>query len=629
MPTTLYFAQETAFLKGAGTYPVAATNYANVTPTATVTTEGRMLPYKWRAVANLTMGTGTGTTAKVSRFGRFFSTPFAENYTYNHPTNAGSAIQYFLADWEDNLDANHCVEQCYIFVWRPSTGAVVGVIQPVQTLAPGSKEPTAASSIQATLGSYFSGTAGSINILKGDILVFEPFSTYTKGSTTARNVRFYYGGATDVIAENTVIATPASRVVFSVDLPLELPSGAVTLDGRYSALMELRGALLVSSLRSAARIAQARLVDSSPLNASLKAKASSNAALTTRLGFSANLKSISKIFSHIRQTHEMSATLLSRARAFATFPDVSVGESLTLYYSGAGEPNNPTLSIGGPKGESLCGCDFSVSPSAPGVSVLAVHNTLEGIHELVVDTVAREVRLVLTEGIQSYSASYTEGVSTVSVGSREAGFVVVQIDSVSATDCVLTVNSVQRLNTLFLNPSRSALEDGETVFRCLYLFNDTDQEVKNVTLSVHTDSEDEVGVATEFFSRVNTQNPAAQQWPKTSHYRALDPTGWGGIFFAEESLQAFAELSAHALPVIIATSPVEQASDGVSIQVPVALTDDHDPTGKLAGLTFGPTLSWSRIPPRRGVSFWVRKQTLPSVPVDETVKAVFTVNADF
>ena len=629
MATTLYFALNTASAKEPGTYPVAATNYANVTPTASVTTEGFMIPYKWREVANLTMGTGTGTTAKISRFGRFFSAPFAEDYTYNHPTTSGDAIKYFLADWEDNLDANHCIQQCYVFVWRSSTGAVVGVIQPVQTLAPGAKEPSAASSIQSTLGSYFSGTPGSISILKGDILVFEPFSTYTKGATTARNVRFYYGGATDITAENTVVATPASKVVFSVDLPLEMPIGAVTGSLKYKAVVELRGPRFVSDLRSRARLLSAKLVDGSPFISRLKAHATANAALTTQTLLSADLKSISKITAWRQQTHDLSVTLYSRARAFATFPDRAIGEALNLYYSGTGTADNPTLSIGGKKGPPLAGQDFVASPSAPGVQVLAVQNMADGSYLLRVDAVRKQVSLVLVDDIHKYTAAIGPGVSTVAVGSKEAGFVIVRLDSAAITSVDIGIDVTFRLNTLFLNPSATALLEGETVYRCLYVFNDTSQEVTNVTLSVATDSLDEVGIASEYTTDVTLQGFNASQKPRSIHHKALDPTGWGGAFFYESTPQVYSEFAINSLPAVITTAVEGQATDGDTIQVPMRIEEEHDPNGRMAGLTFGPTLAWARIPPRRGVSFWVRKHTTPASAGENTFKALFTVTADF
>lgn len=629
MATTLYFALNTASAKEPGTYPVAATNYANVTPTAQVTTEGFMIPYKWRAVANLGVTTGTGTSAKVSKFGRFFSAPFAEDYTYNHPLNETDAIKYYMADWEDNLDANHCIQQCYVFVWRPSTGAVVGVIQPVVVLAPGSKEPSSASSIQSTLGSYFSGTPGSINILKGDILVFEPFSTYTKGASTSRSVRFYYGGATDITAENTVVATPASKVVFSVDLPLEMPIGAVTGKMQYTATMELRGARFVSTLQSKSRVTFAALVDGSPFISRLRAKASLAAALTTQTLFSANLKSISKITAWRQQTHELSVALSSRARAGATFPDKAVGEALNIYYSGTGTADNPTLSIGGKKGQSLAGRNFTANPSAPGIEILSVHNTGAGPYLLRVDAIRKTVALVLVSDILMYTAAIGPGISTIAVGSREAGFVVMRVNSDTVTSTDITITTEFRLNTLFLNPSADALANGETVYRCLYLFNDTAQEVTNVLLEVDTDSLDIVGVASEFTNAVSLQAFNSSQRPISTHHKALDPTGWGGVFFAEETPQVHSELSVNSLPIIISTAQVEQATDGDTIQIPMRIENEYDPEGRLSILTFGSSLAWSRIPPRRGVTFWVRKITTPVAPSENILKAPFTVTADF
>ncbi len=52
MATTLYFALNTAAAREPGTYPVAATNYANVTPTRAVTTEENMIPYHWHKITN-------------------------------------------------------------------------------------------------------------------------------------------------------------------------------------------------------------------------------------------------------------------------------------------------------------------------------------------------------------------------------------------------------------------------------------------------------------------------------------------------------------------------------------------------------------------------------------------------
>lgn len=630
MGTTLYFALNTASGKEQGTYPTAATNYANVTPTASVTTEGFMIPYKWRAVANLTMSTGTGTTPKISRFGRFFSAPFAEDYTYNHPLNSADAIQYFLADYESNLSANHCVQQCHIFVWRPSTGAVVGIVQPVQTLAPGTKEPTSASKVMSTLGSYFSPTAGSINILKGDILVFEPFSTYTKSSSTSYTVRFYYGGSTDITAENTTISSPASKVVFSVDLPLEMPIGAVTGNLKYKAVMGLRGAALVSSLLAKSVIKQVTLVDGSPLISRLKVQAKVTTQLTTKALLSASLKSISKLTAWRQQAHDLSISLHSNSRVAATFPDKAVGEALNLYYSGTGSADNPTLSIGGKKGLPLAGVSFSASTSAPGIEILSCHGLRDGASYLLrINATNRSISLVHVEGIYEYTVMAAPGVSVVVVGSKESGFIVVKVDTAAMTSSDISVSATFRPNTLFLDPSAGALADGEYVYRCLYLFNDTAQAVTSVVLDVSTDSADVIGIATEFgASDVSLGGFTQYRTPISTNHKALDPTGWGGIFFMESTPQIDSELSANSLPLIIAAAPTNQASDGDTIQIPMKIEDEHDSQNRLSGLVFGPSLSWGSIPPRRGVTFWVRKYTTPGPSSDNTFKALFTVSAD-
>lgn len=631
MATTLYFALNTASTKEQGTYPATATNYANVTPDRAVTTEGFMLPYKWRAVANLSQSSVNRTTAQTARFGRFFSAPFAQDYTYTHPTTSGDAIQYYLADYQSNLSANHCVQQCHIYVWRPSTGAVVGVIQPVTVLATDTKEPTSTNSIQATRGSYFAGTSGTIDIKAGDILVFEPFATFTQGAATAYTIRFYYGGATDVVTENTVYATPASKVVFVDDLPLHMPLGAITGDVRYEAVAELRGSRFSASLAARAAIT-CGLVDGSPFISRAYTSAATSAVLTCQTLFGTNLKSISKFTGWWQQEHRLVSAASVSARAFASFPDAVVGEALNLYYSGEGTQDNPAASLGGPRGLPLAGCTFSAAPGVPGIAVEAVHGMREGVYRLLIDTARRSVSLEIVPGLRYFTAGYAEGQSAIALGSKAVGFVVVRIDSPAAQDATIsiTVTSVPRLNTLFADPTASDFDNGGVAYRCLYLFNDTDGEVANVTLTVSSTSPDAIGIASEYNSDVSLVGyAAARRRPRSIHHKSLDITGWGGIFFMEDAPQIHSELSINSLPAIIATPQTRQATDGVTVQVPLTLPDERDSQGRLLGLTFGPSLVWEAIPARRGVTFWVQKIMTPRAPGENTLEATFTVTADF
>ena len=308
--------------------------------------------------------------------------------------------------------------------------------------------------------------------------------------------------------------------------------------------------------------------------------------------------------------------------------DKAVSEALNLYYSGTGTAENPSLSIGGRRGIPLVGRDFTAYPSAPGIEILAVHNTPDGSHTFKVDAEQRTASLVLVDGVHEHISGVGLGVSTVTVGSEDEGFVVARLDTDAMTTVTITIDTVFRLNTLFLNPSPAALQGGETVYRCLYLFNDTAQEVTNVELSVGTDSLDVIEVASEFYTDTSVSAFSARQKPRTTHHKALDPTGWGGVFFAEETPQVYSELSVNSLPIIIATGPTGQATDGDTIQTPMRIEDEHDSAGRLSSLIFGPTIAWARIPPRRGVTFWVRKYTTPTAPGDNTVKAFFTVTSE-
>lgn len=629
MGTTLYFATNTASRKEAGTYPVANTEYANLTPTVKNTTEGYMVPYAWRGVANLSVSTGTGTTAKVTRFGRFFSPPFAQDYTYNHPLNSSDAIQYFLADYESNLSANHCVEQCYVYVWRPSTGTKIGVIQPAAVKAPGSKEPTAASSIRSTLGSYYAPSSGSIDILAGDILVFEPFSTYTKSSSTSYTVRFYYGGATEITAENTSISAPASKVVFSVDLPLAPPSSAIASAVNYYAHIRLLGPVFAASLASKARLVISSLSDGSPLTSRLYAKQQVNAYLYTQTLLASSLKSISNLQARVPQTHLLGSILSSTSVAVAIGPDSAVGESLCLYYSGTGSKDNPVGSIGGKRNYILEGDKVTALSSSPGVSLITSHGMLGGRYRVDIDSARREVSLVIVPGIRKFSSGYGYGASVVSVGSAGAGYVVVSIDAAAATTTSLYFLVERKQNTLFLNPSESELTTGSTLYRCLYLFNESDQDVTDVTLQVFTDSTDTVQVASEYAAANPTLGYTNYRYPRSTQHKALDLTGWGGVFYLEDALQVQSELSANSLPMLIASSRVEQASDGVSVQVPAPLADQEDSTGLLQSLSFGPSLQWANIKARKGVTFWVKKVAPPSAGSPDVYSMEFRLSGNF
>ncbi len=628
MATTLYFAANTASRKEAGTYPVAATNYANVTPTSTTNTEGFMLPCAGRtgAVSNIEVSSGTGTTAKISRFGRFFSAPFAENYTYTAPTTTGNATQFFMADWESNLSANHCIQQCFIYVWRPSTGAIVGTIQPVQTLATGSKEPTAANSIQSTLGSYYAASSGVVNIQAGDILVFEPFSTYTKGASTSYNLRFYYGGPTAITAENTVVATPASRVVFAADLPLLPPIGVVSSFLGFSASITLLGPRFASSLVAKSRLQVSTLTDGSLLTSRLKARATVSSALTTQVLLSSSLKSISKWTAWIQQSHALAATLSASAKSFASFPNPTAIDTLTLFYSGGIGNQNPGSSLGGARGGVLQDMQFSTTGNLPGVEILAAHGMLPGTYRVKVNGATRRVALVLVEGLPEFSTTLTMGTSVVSVGSELSGFVVLRVTPHPAVVGTVEVSVTDTTDTLFYAPSTEDRTSGATHYRSLYLYNDTDSDARNITVSVSYASESTFSLGTEYPYSDNTDPRGAAALPTSVKRRALDVTGWGGTFVFEQPRKPIVTIGG--LPTIVGTALPESWTDGVTRMLPSILGNQSDISGLLAGVSFGPSIFWGKLPARKGVTFWVRRVTPAGALSVPKSRLPILINAD-
>lgn len=639
MGTTLYFADNTASARESGTYPAASTNYANLTPTASVTTEGFMMPCASRngATTYLQVSTGTGTAAKINRFGRFFSAPFEEDYTYTHPTTSGSAIKYFLADYESNLSANHCVEQCYVYVWRPSTGAVVGVVQPVSVLAPGSKEPNAASSIRSTLGSYFSSTPGTISILAGDILIFEPFSTYTKSSSTSYTTRFYYAGQTEITAENTLVSKPASKVVFSVDLPLAPPKSVARSFARFSAKVELLGPRFSSILQSKSRIPTAKLTDGSPLNSVLHSRAASSAVLTAQILLSSSLKSISKTDVWINQTHELSIAINIKSLSIASFPNSYSVDTLAFYYTGGVGNTQPSQSLGGPRGGVLQGSLFSTSGDLPGVEILAVHGAPDGVHYVRVDGQKRKVSLVLIDALSEFSTTVNAGTSVVCVGSELSGFVVLRVTPNPSVSGTVSISTTHTTDTLFSTPTQQEYVNGGINYRGLFLFNDTDSDAMNVTVTLAYVSESTFDLGTEY-PYIDRSDPiggstgestpylSGKRMPMSVKHRALDATGWGGIFAMEQPRGNFVKVAG--LPTVLGTEMPETWSDGLTTMLPSVIQGQEDGSSELSSLDFFSSLYWRRLPARSSLSLWVRRTTPPgATPVPES-KLTLIVNAD-
>lgn len=121
---------------------------------------------------------------------RFVSRPLAA-----HTFAVGDGNWTFsYARTESNLNHNQSV-QVIITAWRPSTGSTLYTGSSDRCLLQGT-EPTSAGVQQAQSVTGAWGST-SVTIQNGDILVFEVFTTFTQGMSTAYTEQFAYNGTTE------------------------------------------------------------------------------------------------------------------------------------------------------------------------------------------------------------------------------------------------------------------------------------------------------------------------------------------------------------------------------------------------------------------------------------------------
>ncbi len=625
MPTTLWFAQDTAFPKGTGTYPTLATEYASLAPTIAVTTEGRMLPYTWRAAFNLTRSSLNNTAAQRCRFGRFFSAPFATNYTWVNPVNSGGAIKYFFSDYESNLSANHAVQQCCIYVWRPSTGSIVGFLATVANTTAGAKEPTAINVAQNTLGEFFT-TAGSLAILAGDILVFEPTGTFTQAAATAYTIRFYAGGTTAITTENTATTTPASRVVFPYDLPLLYPPNTAvgTLDNKFFA--GTLPPLLDSNLSGDAQIITSALSDGSRLRAQMKAKSSFSGTMNTRVLLSSSVQSIATLTTALQQAHFLNSQITGKSEALGQYDAPAVGDLLTLYYSGVGTSGNPTVSTGGVRGAPYVDQQVVFDAPIPGLQFIQASKIASGPINLTIDAFAQTISWTI-HPLLIKTAFYGANVDTLFLGDLSNGFLAFRVtDRNAIPSLTLTANAVNLENSLFTNPDLATLAAGQTVFRCMYLMNYSTQEVLNPVLTLDHSSIETITIGTEYVSNLDLSQ---YERKLDINRRGTDITGRGDHILVAPILQTSLNVSPLGNPTMFSSIGRAQETDGVAVQLPFTLADQIDSTNLLTDVNFGPSISWPRIAAGKGVSFWVRKVQPPGVTPPIPQRLGFRVTGTF
>lgn len=223
MTTTLYF--HAALSTVSGTLPSTA-----VFSAATIGTN--MDAYTVNRHMNITIGTSqtsisksvTGSTDPFNVYiTRFISDPLtaqtisSNTWTYYDATKSSTAS----SDWPGEAGGNGS-RYAAIYVWRPSTGAVVG------TIINGLSATVSAVDVNTTeKSSKLTYTGASVVCLSGDVLAIEIMGADYEPS--AITDYWYYDGTVLTTTDNTATSNMASQLTTPQTLSFSIPSIVCTV----------------------------------------------------------------------------------------------------------------------------------------------------------------------------------------------------------------------------------------------------------------------------------------------------------------------------------------------------------------------------------------------------------------
>lgn len=638
MPQRFYFAPSDAAPLGPGTHPSNATEYVTHGSGAATTVfvpdslgSGSMLPDFWDSSGPVqyTQATLAVTTQQRMRMGRFYTPPLTAGITIS--TNEASTkvrLDWGYAFLETNLNVNLRAWAPVIYAWRPSTGAVVAVLQ--NYLGDGAgPEPTVRNELQTSRGwvNFMNNNVNtSATLLAGDIIVVEPYLVFEQAMAAAYSVDFVLGGGTVITADNVVVVTPAAYIEFGTNLPIGNPLSYAypkiygTSKTEYIApftFLEatLRGLSVISSAMSDGLLLQVHMVSAATITSSL----------TTQILMTSSLQSIAKTEGWLPQTHsELTSFMQSVAYSVLLSGVSSPLPALRFAYSGGPLATNPSQSLGGKIAEVAYRDQLASWGSAiQGIAIAMASGFVPGTYTVTYVSSTKE----LTIHTPPYSFSrFLTGEVAMSLGANETGYLLLNIDYglLATADATTFVSVVDINNTLFPDPDRPTLLAGKTEYRCLYIRNGATGDATNVTLRV-SGAVEGVTLGTEYVNSFVVGDTTSA----SSLLRRARSTTAGGraanvslVAAAQQGLQG----QSGGAPFVFISSSLGQASDGVSVDLPLTILDVTDSTGVLAGISFSDTLSWPVVKAGKSVTFWVKKVQPPSpaLPTFENLRFALT-----
>lgn len=201
MATRMYL-HDAAYDTSGGTYPAGEQSSGTATQTAAGANTLRQM--------NTTIGTAqtsvglasTAQTAAQRSFYRMFASP---KLSGAQTVGGGGNSLLNTADAESNVAMNHWIDSAVAYVWRPSTGAVVGFL--IDTVSAAGTEPTAANNEQV---SHIAGATTGVSAADGDVVIVEIWAEFAQGMATSYTGTVYYDGTTENVTENAAVSNHAS-----------------------------------------------------------------------------------------------------------------------------------------------------------------------------------------------------------------------------------------------------------------------------------------------------------------------------------------------------------------------------------------------------------------------------------
>lgn len=161
--------------------------------------------------------TQASTTRQTTVYRVFVSPPLQGGFSV--PSAASVNYRWNVADSQTNSAAAHIVNCAHVYVYRPSTGAIVGTIG-LYTYDGGPSAPSTTKSPQVSISQnwgYRSADSSPIAVQDYDVIVVQIAANFTQSMATAYSGSFYYDGNTVNTTENAVVTSHASYLDFDAN----------------------------------------------------------------------------------------------------------------------------------------------------------------------------------------------------------------------------------------------------------------------------------------------------------------------------------------------------------------------------------------------------------------------------